>query len=295
MKQKRYTKHKMNKNIIWLCFLVFAGCNKPEPIPAYLRIEPFVVNALGGAAAQDISSGWLYVNGEFLGAYSLPATVPVLAEGNSNVEVYPGVLENGIANTPGIFPFLRKYTLNTNLTPAQTTTVRPVTDYDPRTIFPFELPRTSFDGASSIFIEDFDNDKDRSFVLNTEGGFTGRGILGVVDREHPQMRFATETFTVPATFANEVWLELQHQNDIPFVLVLLGTGGNSGDVTQPVYQFNPQQGWNKIYFNLTEFLINTRSPRHRLLFAIDLPRNAQNQFTQDKGTVKLDNIRLLHF
>jgi hypothetical protein len=285
----------MNKNTIWLCFLFFAGCNKPEKIPAYLRIEPFVVNALGGAAAQDISSGWLYVNGEFLGAYSLPATVPVLAEGNSNVEVYPGVLENGIANTPGIFPFLRNYTLNTNLTPAQTTTVRPATDYEPRTIFPFDLPRTSFDGLSSLFIEDFDNDKDRSFVLSTEGGFTGRGILGVVDREHPQMRFATEIFTVPATFANEVWLELQHQNDIPFVLALLGTGGNSGDVTQPVYQFNPQPGWNKIYFNLTEFLINTRSPRHRLLFAIDLPRNAQNQFTQDKGTVKLDNIRLLHF
>jgi hypothetical protein len=285
----------MNKNIIWLSLCLLAGCNKPEQIPVYLRIEPFTVNALGGTAAQDITDGWLYVNEEFLGAYRLPATVPVLAEGNSKVEVYPGVLENGIANTPNIYPFLQRYVLNTNLTPGQTTAVRPTTEYQLRTIFPFELARTSFDGASSIFIEDFDTDKDRSFVLSNDAGFSGRGILGVVDREHPLMRFATEAVTLPATFATEVWLEIQHQNDIPFTLVLLGTGGSSGDVTQPVYQFNPQQGWNKVYLNITEFLINTRTPRHRLLFAIDLPRNAQNQFTQDKGTVKLDNIRLLHF
>jgi hypothetical protein len=74
-----------------------AGCkDNPEQIPVYLDIQPFKINETGPGKWQNITEAWLYVNGEFLGAYSLPAKVPVLAEGNTEIWVYPGVKENGI-------------------------------------------------------------------------------------------------------------------------------------------------------------------------------------------------------
>ena len=66
-----------------LLVLVSACKDQPEAIPAYLEIKPFVVNAEGAAGWQKITEAYVYVNREYLGAYSLPATVPVLAEGAS--------------------------------------------------------------------------------------------------------------------------------------------------------------------------------------------------------------------
>lgn len=277
--------------------MLLLGCDKPERIPAYIRVEPFGVEAAaGGKEAHALEEGWVYVNEEFLGAYPLPASVPALAEGEAQVRVFPGVHENGIANTPNIYPYLRAFAQRVTLTPGQAVTVRPTTGYVTEAKFPWELSRTTFDGGSILTLEDLDGDPERTFVITAEGGFAGKGILAQVEEKHPSVRFATESVALPVTLANEVWLELQHQNDMPFSVSLIGVGNTTGrDVVQPVFQFNPSAGWNKIYLNLTEYLIEARSTRYRLLFSVDLPRNGQGQFTQPRGTVKLDNIRLVHF
>ncbi len=81
---------------------------------------------------QKITDGWLYVDGEYLGAYTLPAIVPVLAEGENEVILFPGVKENGIEATPNIYPYLTQFAKHYTLNAGQTTAVQPVTDYDPK-------------------------------------------------------------------------------------------------------------------------------------------------------------------
>ncbi|MEO6759128.1 MAG: hypothetical protein ABIO24_06715, partial [Saprospiraceae bacterium] len=143
----------MKKFIYGTCsvlFVVLWGCkDQPEAIPAYLEIKPFVVNAEGGAGWQKITEGYVYVNREYLGAYSLPASVPVLAEGSSLVFVYPGVKKNGIVATPDIYPFLLRHEQTVDLTGGQSTSIQPVTSYDPDDKFSWNLDRTTFDGGSS--------------------------------------------------------------------------------------------------------------------------------------------------
>lgn len=70
----------MKQYLLWLAVVLLIGSckNEEEALPAYLKIEPFTVDALGGAGWQKITDGWLYVNDKFLGGYSLPATVPFL-------------------------------------------------------------------------------------------------------------------------------------------------------------------------------------------------------------------------
>lgn len=278
-----------------LAMLLMAGCkDEAEQIPAYLRLEPFVVNESGGAAWQKITEGWLYVNGEFLGAYTLPATVPVLAAGESEVIVFPGVKENGIRLTPNIYPFLTRYEATLNLAPPATAAVQPVTAYSPSVIFPFN-GRGDFDDASTLQFENRDSDTITTYSLTSMGAFAGQSLRMQVDTAHPLIQIASEKAELPATAAQEVWLELHYNADMPFLLSLLGSTGGSNEIAQSVYLFNETEGWNKIYLNLTEFLVVGLQEEYQLSFRVSLPRNEQGKYTQNDGTVMLDNIRLLHF
>ena len=65
--------------------------------------------------------------------------------------------------------------------------------------------------------------------------------------------------------------------------------------SQPVFQFNTSENWNKIYFNLTGTLVTTQSSIQRLFFRLSLPKDNAGNYTQTSGTVMLDNIRVVHF
>ncbi|MCB9307363.1 MAG: hypothetical protein H6565_12275 [Lewinellaceae bacterium] len=288
----------MKKHIFYLMVpaaILFNGCkDDPEPIPAYLDLQPFTVEALGGASWQKITDGWLYVNGEFLGAYTLPTTIPILAEGESEIILFPGVKENGIIATPNIYPFMTRYEAIQTLTPGENTTVNPVTEYDSGAKFPYN-GRGDFDGSSTLQFENRDGDAGTGYFLSSDDAFAGKCLRMEVDTAHWLMEIASEKTPLPTSGERQVWLELHYKNDVPFSLYLLGSIGSSGEQAQAVYLFNDSDSWNKIYINLTEFLIASLQDDYRLFFQAGLPRDASNNFTQDKGTVLLDNIRLVHF
>lgn len=290
----------MKKHIIYflgaLTLLASACKDQPEAIPAYLKLEPFSVNAPGGAAWQKITDGWLYVNGEFLGAYTLPATVPVLADGQSEVWLLPGVKKSGIIITPDIYSFLKRFEKEYTLTPGQTTTVQPVTEYEDNTLEAWDTSQSAFEGQAAVPLENRDDDTATGFKITTDGAFDGKSVLLEVDTAHSRMDIVTEARVLPTAGAQQTWLELHYRNDIPFQLWLAGTtSGTIQELQNEVFYFNESPEWNKIYFNLTEFVVAMQQEKYRLYFRVALPKDANGKFTKDKGTVRLDNIRLLHF
>lgn len=296
---KPRAKLSMNMKLQHCCLLFLlasAACkDEHEQIPGYVRVEKFSVNAQGGAAWQDITEGWFYANGELLGAYTLPAEIPVLASGETEVLVFVGVKENGIRLTPAVYPLLKRFTQKITLTPGETTIIRPVTSYESGVKFAWDTLRTTFDGNSSIVLENRDDDNATSFEVTSDGGFSGRCLLMEVDSTHPVMDVATDPRDeLPATQAQPVWLELHYKNDMPFQLWIIGQTPGSAEEPRPVYEFNPKENWNKIYINLTQFLIDAKEQEFRLFFRLSLPRGADGKFSQKKGSVRLDNIRLVH-
>jgi hypothetical protein len=288
----------MNRRLILIGAVILSliSCDEKEDIPAYVRVEPFVVNAEGGAAWQKITDGWFYANGEFLGAYTLPAEIPVLASGEGDIIVFPGVKENGISTTPNIYAFLTRYDQDITFKPGETVTVTPTTAYDADIVIPFgTFERGSFDGFSSIVLSNRDEDDATGYQISTDGAFAGKSLLMQVDTAHTLMEVLTEKVPLPATFEREVWLEVNYRNDMPFTLWLVGSSNGGLEKVQPVFQFSDSPDWNKIYINLTEFLILMNEDEYGLLFRSDLPRDLNGNYTQTEGTVRIDNIRLVHF
>lgn len=288
----------MKKYCFWASLtlsLNFLGCkDQAEQIPAYLEIKPFTVNAEGGANWQKITEAYVYVNREYLGAYSLPASVPVLAEGDALLYIYPGVKENGILSTPNLYPFLLRNDQTVKITGGQSTSIQPVTSYDPDTKFAWALDRTTFDGNSSIVFQNRDSDENTGYVLSADGAFAGKSLLMQVDTAHPSMLIASELAVLP-TDNKQVWLELQYKNDVVFEAYLIGKTGAAEERTQALFQFNKKEEWNKIYLNLTELLVSSQQENYRIGFVVNLPRNEAGKFTQPSGSVRIDNLRLANF
>ncbi len=272
------------------------GCkDNPEQVPAYLDIKAFTVTETGPGKWQDIPEGWVYVNGDFLGVYTLPAQVPALAAGSSEVLVFPGVKENGIETTPNIYDFLTRYEIQTDLKAGELNSISPSTKYKTEIIFPWALDRTTFDGSSSIVFDDRDVDQATTYTLTTDGAFNGRSLKMAVDSLHPLIAIASEEAILPTNGNQQAWLEINRLNNIDFTFYLIGFSNGGSERQFPVYAFTTTDVWKKTYINLTEFLVSSGESKHRLYFQVQLPKDSNGKLKQQSGTVRLDNIRLIHF
>lgn len=80
-----------------------------QTVPAYIRIDTVRVSCdyyIYGAYTHNFSDVWVYVDGDIVGAFELPAMVPVLKEGTHSLAIYPGIKVNGIAQTRADYPFM---------------------------------------------------------------------------------------------------------------------------------------------------------------------------------------------
>ncbi|MEZ4990438.1 MAG: hypothetical protein R2824_08500 [Saprospiraceae bacterium] len=268
--------------------------NPDESVPAFILINPFELQTdpgVQGSASHKITEGWLTVNGEFLGAYQLPATVPVLMEGPADVVVEAGIKDNGISTTPDIYPFYSPYETSVTLIPDETATVNPKVSYDRNTKFSFiedfESGATLFQdllqGQTGLTVSDED-------VF--EGSYSGRIELTDTD---PVVEVATLNEYPGLTDQSPyVYLEVNYRSEAPVIFGLIGGRGTSS--RNSVYDpgFNPKETWNKIYFNLSGLLATSPFDAHQIGLQAYLPTE-NGQFTTSQATVWLDNIKLVHF
>ncbi|MDX2134868.1 MAG: hypothetical protein SFV52_08785 [Saprospiraceae bacterium] len=273
------------------CMALVLACDQQEDIPAYVRVEPFTIDEPGGDTLHDLTDGWFYADLVFLGAYDLPSDIPVLNEGLNEILVFPGIKENGILETPNIYPMMTWHIEDITLQPGKVTVVKPVVRYDPAAIFAWDIDRGTFDGNSTVALENLDSDADLNFILTNVDGFTGKYLQMAVDTAHPVMAVAFEPVTLPTVRERQTWLEMHYRNELPFVLSLIGQTTGQSDDYSPVFQFNVSSEWNKIYINLTDFVAFDPHDRYRLLFNLNLPTTGVNI----SGKVQIDNVRLVHF
>lgn len=281
--------------LLSIVVLFVASCdiiNPEEDIPAYIQIEPFTLSTIGveGSASSKIVQGWLFVNEVFLGVYDLPATVPVLASGPTEVRVEAGIADNGISSTPEIYPFYEPFEVQLDLVPSETTTISPRTFY--------------IADAKFGFIEDFELNSERVFtdqitgstpILQTtedvfEGTFSGQFSV-VKGRTDVVELGSVKRFSDLQANGVFVYLEVDYKSEVP---VFWGVAGEQDVVTGLERYidpgFAPNEEWNKIYFNITQQVFDSNLPDYQVILQAITTSQAP-----DSALVYLDNIKLVHF
>lgn len=265
--------------------------NPAEGIPAYIHIKEYQFETnIGteGSNSQRIEDVWVYVDNNLLGAYDLPATIPILSTGEQEVVLDPGIRENGISALPTVYPYISRVTLTANLEAGVVDTLSPVGRYSDDVEFLFV---EGFD-ENHIFDVDRDDDDGTFIEASTDNALDGKSGRIHLTTDHSEIQVATrlEFFDLPETGFIPVYLELDYKTDVEVLFGLIGLNDSGTEEFYYSHALNPKSDWNKVYLNLTEVIVNSRLNVYQVGIAARLPID----MSLDEANIYLDNIKLLH-
>ena len=226
--------------------------------------------------------------------YTLPATIPIIGEGEISLTLDPGIRDNGINRTPDIYPFYQSVNVSVDLQPGQVDTLRPVTRYRDNTEFSFI---EQFETENQIFREIRIGDLNHRVFLDDEVVFEGaRSGRIPLDNEMSVVEIATadryQDLTSSGAF---VYLEVNYRSNVPCLFGVIAHDGGAGERFLEA-GFLPSAEWNKIYLNLTPlfFMGGPSFNEYQIVFQTIIPLDGV-QLSMPTGTMYLDNIKLVHF
>jgi hypothetical protein len=286
----------------WLALLALMSCdiiNPAEDIPGYIYVTEFQLTTspgLHGSASERITDVWLNVDGDFAGAYTLPALIPILGVGaQRELVLQAGIKENGINATPDIYPYYNDFRLTLELRPNEVDTIRPAIRYSDFTRFAFI---EDFESSSHIFQDVRLGRADQMQISNVEvfeGLASGRIRL---DSLNPVLEVATNVrFNDLIARDPRVFLELNYKSDVPVVFGIIGNQPGGLPINEVVRfepGFLPKDEWNKIYFNLSTMILESSQPEIQIVLQAFIPI-LDGGFSRTQADVWLDNIKLVHF
>jgi len=266
--------------------------NPDEDMPAKISINSvsFKAEPMQGTDSVDIQDIWIYSDNDLVGAYQIPFTIPILANGNHNLTIRPGVILNGIAATRTINPFYTSINKVINLVPGEIFSFSPTFKYVDGVVFPWNSKgEEDFEeGGISIDSVSGSSTKIRKSKLDVyEGDYSGEIDL---DAGHKTYRGqSSKEFNLPKSGAYVVMeMNVKNTQTPLYIGMYVYLPGNTvRDVSHMMV--NPTTKWKKLYVNFTELVSyypNAKS--YRVSFKADLG-------SLDSAKIFIDNIKIMHF
>lgn len=299
-----------NKNHLLIALLGFIGVwgfsaceviNPEEQIPAFVQVEPFTVEtnaSFEGSASAKITEVWVFLGADYIGAFPLPATVPLLATGEQAISIQAGIKDNGISSLPEIYPFYKPYEVTLNLEAGKTEIIEPTTSYVDNAVFEFI---EDFESPNHIFSDDIDGVEETRVEITSEEVFEGnRSGKIVLTSDFPEITVATDINQVFKDLQDNsvfVYLEVNYKSDVDVVWGV-ATHPNATNTLDRNFVADPgfiaKDEWNKIYFNLSQLLFDNQGEGHQIILSTFIPLE-NGALTMDEAVIYLDNIKLIHF
>lgn len=287
-------------------FVLVPSCtDKEEPIPSYLYIPKIELEVTAdgtqGTDAHDILDAWVYVNGQLIGAFEMPATIPILASGTSKINVFAGIKKNGFTSQRIRYPFYRSFDTEMDLTPGVVDTLIPKVIYNQNVKF--------------SWLEDFE---DGSVSMDSSGSFTTLGTMKITEEPtevyeyNGTTSFRSGKVNIPGgaqqfenstiqnydlpRFGQDIYLELNFKCNTEVAIGMYPVGASSalqGYAVVNLFSTEDENGemqWKKVYISMSEDVNNPEytGANFRPFF------NAQTNRAED-SQLFFDNIKLVHF
>lgn len=275
---------------------ITSGCKKNDTdlVPSYLFIDQIGLTSSydQGTSSQKITDAWVYVDETLIGAFELPATVPILKDGLQKITIRPGIKLNGIANTRAIYPFYADIKRNITLVKDSVINVSDVvTTYKTNVTFPW-LEDFNFSGVtldttskSTVGIDKINNPE---LIFNQAGEInTYSAFITMTENTDVFEAVSTEKFDFPGNGAS-IFLEMNYKINHELVVGVFYTASGIR-VQRPLLILNKSDDWNKVYVNLTVPKYDTPSAYDFQIFF-----GTQKEGIED-ALIYLDNLKLVHF
>lgn len=302
--------------IIFLLF-VFAGCERFEgeqEVPAYLHIDAIdlsVSSAFPGITpTHDITDAWVYVDDWLLGAFQLPATIPVLKKGSCKVMLRPGVLFNNQSYQRHAYPFYNSIEKTvvfqedstTSLTGLKTTVTNTTRFWLNET---FEDANFSFQIYNGKGKGTFAQKRTNEMSVETPMSLYGANVAYIGLTKPANVGDSTQFCTIISKeafnnlpFNQDIFVEIDYCSNNKFVVGIQCNNGGAlehydiagGGATEDFQ-------WRKIYVDITRRVtqqLNSGCTDFKIYIMSYIEAANNGGFVKDEATIYLDNIRLVY-
>lgn len=281
--------------VVLLLIIITTSCNEDnlEPgVPAFIKVDTIMLStdySQQGTNSSKIVDVWVFADDETIGGFEIPARIPILKKGMGKLRLEAGIKLNGITTTRLINPFFKPYIIEDfEFVPDSVITINPVVEYWETTEFvwmeDFEDPAVSLDTTN---LRSDVNVERTAPGLAFQGQYSGIVQLDTVNSIFEAANF--EAVSLPLN-GSPVMLEMNYRNDMPFVVGIFAQT-STDIIKKEVIYINPRQDWNKIYINLTDFVIESSAGTQFKVFF----RSAVGEGTDyTSGEMFLDNLKLIY-
>jgi hypothetical protein len=268
------------------CSTIWA-CVKPSAKPVYIHIDKFSFScdpSTEGSPTAKITDAWVYINEQAVGVYQIPCTIPIIADGKTQVLISPGIMRNGIPDKRAAYDNYASYIDTITLTPLDTIKIHPSSHYISGLKFnwmeDFEkgCSLSNYGGDTSIVRV---NSADTAYVISG----TTSGVVKLTDAK-PRMIIKTNTPLVVPTDGSPLYMEMDYKNDIPITISFIADV-NGVAVSHDYVTLNAKRYWNKIYIDFTEPFASLKGSNYQIVF------KATKSVDGSSAYIRLDNIKFI--
>ncbi len=259
------------------------ACREKIATPHFVHVDSMQVANVDysahGSVRKKITDVWAFTDGELIGAYVLPANIPVLSN-SKRIELRAGIEQNGISSVRLQYPFYLGETFNIDWKEGTYKTINPVVKYRTNTKL---LIHEDFEAGTNFEVKN--NSAGLNLLSNAdklEGVASGAIYLDTFNKQMDI--FIDKELSLPQ--GQPFFIELDYKCSIPFEVDLIGLT-NTGTATHFVGGVNAKEKWNKIYFNTENTLESAKASKYKLNLRAVLPEG----FTS--GYVYIDNVKIL--
>lgn len=272
--------------------------NPEEDLPAYIQIDTVIVNTNSlsvGSTTHRITDVWVSVGETFLGAFPLPATIPVLDEGNRPLIVDAGIIVDGRTEKRQIYPFYTRLLSDVDLVRTEVTTVTPELSYIPNGELEV-LVLEDFDfGGGTIMGEDLDGNTATTLASTTvsanvfEGQASGSielnniDSLAIVGSNIPYLTLDDGT--------NPIFMEMHYKSESQIQVGVFAYDENFTFLAPNFFlAFKPRENWTKVYIDLKDPISSLRGNFGIEYFQIVIRVDKTN--SDSKSFTYFDNLKI---
>ena len=263
--------------------------------PKYILVDTLLMelNSGEGTEKHNFNEVWAYSESNFIGAFPLPAEIPVLSGESTLLSFFPGYRQYGLVNFPDNYPFAIRYdTILNNADNAEFISIDPKVRMNPSTKFSFV--ETFEQGSSFTFRYTTENSANLAVYSGDayDGNNCGRAIL-TEENFLLQQGNSIQLANIPLN-GTPTMIELSYKSDVQLGIGFYGyTTSGASERFVKVVMF-PNEEWNRVYIpiedELNQFGQQGYTSMRILVEAVFNPN-----LDKEEQEVLIDEIKLLHF
>lgn len=282
------------RNYLWVFLaILLVGCDifdKEEAIPGFVYIESadlFTSDIAEGANTSNIVDATVFADDDFVGTFELPATVPILINGNTTIKVAAGIKNNGLTSDRRIYPFYDFYEEEIELIPNVVTPLNDSTITFEYFSSGLNYEVESFESLGSSLLALTNNTAIFELTNNSDDVRSGKGSLEIeLTPTNSVFEASTSWELNNLPNGNNMYLEIDFKGDHYLEIGILAQ-----NPTRKIFALglNPTDKWTKVYVELTDEISSQfNSDPLEIYFESRLPTNSTAK------TLYMDNLKFIH-